>query len=80
MYFNYLSQSKKMSNIMIFTKVHTQVMKLSARKSRWFALAIGQPQGSHALTAVSEQGHSLGTVFPSNIESKSSERIQVVLV
>lgn len=80
MYFNYLSQPKNMSNITIFTKVHTQVMKLSARKSRWFALAIGQPQGSHASTAVSEQGHSLGTVFPSDIESKSSERIQVVLV
>lgn len=80
MYFNYLSQPKKMSNIMTFTKVHTQVRKLGSRKSHWFALAIGQPQGSHTLTAVSEQGHSLGTVLPCDIESKPSEKIQVVLV
>lgn len=60
MYFNYLSQPKKMSNITTFTKVHTQVMKLSARKSRVLALAIGQPQGSHVLTAVSKARPQLG--------------------
>lgn len=49
---------------MTFTKVHTQVRKLGSRKSHWFALAIGQPQGSHTLTAVSEQGHSLALCFP----------------
>lgn len=59
-----------MFNIMTSPQVHTQVMKLSARNGCWFALATGPPQGSQALTAiVSEQGHTLSIMFPSDIQT-----------